>query len=218
MKKIEPAWLIEARQFCSKAGIKIIAWGPNALIVEAKSSERAREIASQLGQLGLKTLDDEDDAYAGILTLSRAPAALQTEVASLDVSHRRWDEQLQPFIWAAAAITFIERGVGRSWRYSARLMLAVGFILSVLFLLDAVRIWTWRMEILPEAIRVRRGFRWRTFSKTQIHAVESVQAWSRNQERVVLHLASRTLESLGTFGVVFARRLRDRLRQEIQSR
>lgn len=39
------------------------------LTVEAKSPERAHEIASKLGQLGFKVVTDEDDANAGLLNL-----------------------------------------------------------------------------------------------------------------------------------------------------
>jgi len=58
-------------------GIKIMAWGPNTLVVEAKSQDRAKEIASQLGQLGFKVAEDEGDAYAGMLSLSRNPMTTQ---------------------------------------------------------------------------------------------------------------------------------------------
>jgi hypothetical protein len=45
--------------------------GAEALVVEAKSAERAEEISHQLSQLGFKAVSDENDAYAGMLTLSR---------------------------------------------------------------------------------------------------------------------------------------------------
>ena len=48
-----------------------MAWGPNAVVVEAKSQEKRAEIAQVLGSFGLKPIDDENDAYAGILTMSR---------------------------------------------------------------------------------------------------------------------------------------------------
>jgi len=47
-----------------------MAWGPSQLVVEAKSPEQAREIADQLSQFGFKAVDDESDAYAGMLTLT----------------------------------------------------------------------------------------------------------------------------------------------------
>lgn len=47
-----------------------MAWGPETLVVEAKSPELATQISHQLGQLGFKVVEDEADSYAGILTLS----------------------------------------------------------------------------------------------------------------------------------------------------
>ena len=69
-KDKNPPWLAGAREFCGSAGIKIVAWGPNALVVEAKSAERAAEIAAQLSNLDFQATQDADDAYAGLLTLS----------------------------------------------------------------------------------------------------------------------------------------------------
>jgi hypothetical protein len=68
--KDNPAWLEQTREFCRTAGISIAAWGPHALVVEAKSPERATEIANELANFGFKPIQDEDDAYAGLLTLS----------------------------------------------------------------------------------------------------------------------------------------------------
>jgi hypothetical protein len=70
MSKETLAWLKETRAFCRNARIKIMAWGPNLLTVEAKSHDGAEQIASQLGQLGFKAIPDEDDAYAGRATFS----------------------------------------------------------------------------------------------------------------------------------------------------
>lgn len=47
-----------------------MAWGSDALVVEAKSAEIASQISNQLRQLGFKAIEDEADTYAGILTLS----------------------------------------------------------------------------------------------------------------------------------------------------
>ena len=49
-----------------------MAWGPSQLVVEAKSPEQAGEIARQLSHLGFKAVDDEGDAYAGMLTLTHS--------------------------------------------------------------------------------------------------------------------------------------------------
>jgi hypothetical protein len=73
MSSKEPDWLHQVRDFCRDSGIKIMAWGPNMVVVEAKSEDRARVIASQLGQFGLKAIQDDTDAYAGMLSLSKGP-------------------------------------------------------------------------------------------------------------------------------------------------
>jgi len=70
-KKETPPWLERAREFCRTAGITIAAWGPHALVVEAKTPERAEEITAQLASLGFQVVQDENDAYAGLLTFSR---------------------------------------------------------------------------------------------------------------------------------------------------
>ena len=71
MAKQKPEWFDQTKEFSSSTGIKIMAWGPSQLVVEAKSPEQARVIAIKLGQLGFKAVDDEGDAYAGMLTLTR---------------------------------------------------------------------------------------------------------------------------------------------------
>ena len=67
--------------------LRLWPWGPDLLTVEAKSPERAKEITAQLGRLGFKVIEDEDDEYAGMLNLSRNPAATQAAIASFDISH-----------------------------------------------------------------------------------------------------------------------------------
>ena len=69
----DPDWLPQVREFCRDAKIKIMAWGSETLVVEAKSPESASQIAHQLRQLGFKAVEDQSDSYAGILTLSLAP-------------------------------------------------------------------------------------------------------------------------------------------------
>lgn len=67
-----PQWLDSAREFCGARNITIMGWGPHALIVEAKSPERAAEISAQLVNIGFQPVPDPGDEYAGILTLSHA--------------------------------------------------------------------------------------------------------------------------------------------------
>jgi hypothetical protein len=217
MNKNDPGWLPETRDLCCQLGITIMAWGPDMLTVAAKSPTRAKEIAAQLAHLGFKAIEDEDDAYAGMLSLSKNPDAVQAQVAVFNISRRRWDEQMEPLIWAACAIGFLISGLNHSGRYPSWFTLPAAAALTVLFFWDAARIWGWRLEILPDALRMRRRFRWTMIPWDQIRKVESVPR-GRNQERVVLHLVSHSLEPLGTFGGGFARNLRDRLKQELARR
>ncbi len=69
-KKEQPPWLDQTREFCRDAEIEIVGWGPHAIVVTAKSPQRAAEIAAQLANFGFKPMEDEGDAYAGLLTLS----------------------------------------------------------------------------------------------------------------------------------------------------
>jgi len=68
-KKDDASWLAGARELCRSRGIKIMAWGPNMLVVEAKTGERACEIARELANLGFETIKDENDSNAGLLSL-----------------------------------------------------------------------------------------------------------------------------------------------------
>ena len=86
--KEKPPWLDETRDFCRRAGISIVGWGSNMLTVEAKSPDRATEIASQLGQLGFKVVRNEDDEYAGLLNLSQDPDAVQAAISQANCDLR----------------------------------------------------------------------------------------------------------------------------------
>jgi hypothetical protein len=214
--KQKPPWLDEAEEFCKNAKIKVMGWGPDLLVVEAKSNERAKEIASQLGQLGFHAIESEDDAYAGILSLSKNPAAVQAKIATFDISRRRWDEQIEPLIWALGTLLLLP------WHYTGResglywVRFPFGLLSACLLVWDGLRIWGWRLEILPEGLHVRRRFRWKTIPWDQIRSVESLSRG--RQERVILNLVSNTSENLGTFIDAFARNLRDRLRIELAQR
>ncbi len=67
----KPDWFGAAQQLCRENKIEIAGWGPEALVVDARTPERAAEIANILGSLGFKPVEDEADAEAGLLTLSR---------------------------------------------------------------------------------------------------------------------------------------------------
>lgn len=213
--KEQPAWLDETRAFCNAASIEIVAWGPDLLTVEAQSPNRSSQIASQLGQLGFHVVESEDNAYAGLLDLSKNPAALQSKLDSFDISRRRWDEQIEPLIWAIGSLLLLPLNTHEP-RFAT---VSLGLLSLALFFWDAMRIWGWRLELLPEVLRIRRNYSWATIPWEQITAIESKPAnWGRNQEAVVLQLVTHSSENLGTFGVGFARNLRDRLRSELMQR
>jgi hypothetical protein len=216
--KEQPVWLDETREFCRGASIKIVAWGPDLLTVEAKSPDRSSQIASQLGQLGFHVVENEDNAYAGLLDLSKNPAAVQAKIASFDISRRRWDEQIEPLLWAIGSLLLVP-GLFGSTREPRFATVALGLLSLALFFWDGTRIWGWRLELLPEGIRIRRRYSWAAIPWEQITTIESKPAnWGRNQENVVVDLAAGSSEKLGTFGVGFARNLRDRLRYELAQR
>ena len=71
----KPDWFRGIHEFCRTARIGIMGWGPDTLIVKAESPERAEEVASQLRSFGFEAIEDEADAEAGMLLLSRNRAA-----------------------------------------------------------------------------------------------------------------------------------------------
>ena len=207
LEKTKPEWLDQARHFCRPAGIRIVAWGPSVLCVEAKSPARASGAASQLATLGFKPIASEDDAKAGILSLSKDPDVIQAKITSFDLSRRRWDERIEPLIWAGYAIVFLAPqvlAIAHVIRRGSLSHLAQG----LLSLLLEVRMWGWRIEIVPSEIRVWRAYRWTAIRWNQIVAVESIPAnWGRDQESVLLKVESCPAVTLGTFACPFARNL-----------
>jgi len=82
--------IAQARDFCRANRITVMACGPNALTVEARSSECAAEICSQLASFGLKPMPNEDDKCAGMLDLAPDPDAMRSQfaarIAAFDIS------------------------------------------------------------------------------------------------------------------------------------
>jgi hypothetical protein len=146
---------------------------------------------------------------------AKNPAAIEARIASFDISRRRWDEQIEPLIWAVGTLLLVPGLSTNAGRYPHGVALPLGVLSLALFFWDGRRIWGWRLEMLPDRLRVRRGFCWSTIPWEQILTVESVGRG--NQERVVVKLTSHS-EYLGTFNCAFARNLRDRLRIEIAER
>ena len=151
--KGKPPWLDQTRDFCRRAGISVVGWGPNMLTVEAKSSIRAMEIANQLGQLGFKVVKDQDAASAGLLSLSQNPDAVQAAVhqrtATFDISRRRWPERVEPLFWLIGSCLLIPGVATSNSRMRMGFAYCLGLISLVAFFWDGARIWGWRLELLP---------------------------------------------------------------------
>jgi hypothetical protein len=218
MKKADPEWLAPARALCSEAHIRIMAWGPEMLTVEARSPQRAKEISLQLARLGFEPIDSEDDVQAGMLSLSKNPDAVTSHIASFNISRRSWQEQIEPLIWAAAATGVLLSKFGGADHYPSWFMTLLADGLILLFLCDGIRIWGWRLYIVSDGLRIRRGFRWHTIPWIDIRTVDSAPTRWRNQEIVVVRLTSQGSKRLGMFSTPFARNLRDRLRLEVVHR
>jgi hypothetical protein len=218
--KVNPPWLAQARDFCRANGIAVMGWGPNILTVEAKTPERAAQMASKLAPLGFKPVPNEDDAHAGMLDLSPDPdtfrSHLASRLASVDISRRPLQERIIPLFWGLCWLLLLHGATqnndeGRKW-----VNLAVGTVGVALFFWDGARIWGWKLEITSSSLRVRRFFRWSDFPWERIRSV-NVTEKTRNSGRqvVVLALTPRSTEKLGAFYGPFAEDLRDRLRNEL---
>jgi hypothetical protein len=68
-KRKDPDWLGPVRAFCKTAGIEIMAWGPETVVVKAATRDDALRIETELASFDLTVKEDEGDAQAGILTL-----------------------------------------------------------------------------------------------------------------------------------------------------
>jgi len=75
MGKEPPYWLPQIKEFCRSRKITLMAWGLKALVVEARSPERHKELSELFEQIGFQAVPDEDDAYAGVLALSKKDSA-----------------------------------------------------------------------------------------------------------------------------------------------
>ena len=214
-----PDWLAQTQDFCRSVGISIMAWGPNLLTVEAKTPELAKSIASQLAELGFKVIENEDNEYAGMLDLSKNPEAVQDKIAAFDISRRRWDERIEPIFWGVCGAGLLFSGFkGGNATNALSAMLPLGAVCVILFFWRALIIWGWALKLSPDALSVRRFFRWTSIPWSEIAAIECKHATGRQQEAVFVELTTHSRESLGAFNVAFARNLRDRLRCELAQR
>ena len=125
---------------------------------------------------------------------------------------------MEPLIFALGSLLLLPsfNNHTREPRLAAVLL---GLLSLALFFWDGARIWSWRLELLPESLRVRRYYRWTAIPWEQISKVESCAAkFGRRQQSVILTLESGASEELGTFLDAFAISLRDRLRLELDKR
>lgn len=212
----KPAWLEETRAFCKTAGIKIMGWGPDLLTVEAKSAARSSEIAAQLGQLGFRVVENEDNVNAGLLDLSRNPEAIRAAIASFDISRRPLGELIAPLVPAALSVWILVLA-SRPSSQNPALSVLLGVVAALCFAWYALTAWTWRLELLPEGLHIRRYGRWAMIPWDQIRAVAS-RSPGRSRVSVILTLESNPPEKLGTFVDAFGINLRDRLRYELAQR
>lgn len=213
--KGKPDWLDEARAFCRDNGIKIAGWGPDLLTVEANSPERVNDISSRLAQLGFQIVKSEEDSDAGLLSLSRNPEAIRNAIASFNISHRPLGERLVPLVFAVlSAWVFI---LAFQAARNRALNLLLGIAGAVGFAWYALTAWTWRLELLPQGIHIRRYGRWAMIPWDQIRAINS-QSTGRARVAVTVKLDSHPPEKLGTFVDAFGINLRDRLRYELAQR
>ena len=63
--------MAEVRSFCKQSKIEIMGWGDETLVVKALEADQAKKIAGQLRNFGFEAIEDENDAEAGMLLLSR---------------------------------------------------------------------------------------------------------------------------------------------------
>src|SRR6201999_456570 len=221
MSKRTPAWVQEARELCRNRDIEIAGLGPDTLLVKITSPDHAFRVASQLEPLGFVPIDDHDDAESGLLLLSRNPADTRAKQrkrsTAVDITRRPMIERIAPVLEASFSIFGFwiasEKAQPASWFFAA-----LASVLMIIAMRDGGRFWGWKLQISADALGVRRNFRWSSIAWMTIHAVESVSAGGRNQEAVILTLATNATLSLGIFSYPFARALRDGVRDEITHR
>jgi hypothetical protein len=215
MSKPDPIWLAETRQFCQGAGIPIVGYGPNLLTVEARGKERAQEITSQLSSLGFQAIDNAGNRYAGLLDLSKNPAALHPQLHHFDVTRACWQDSAQPVIWAIGALLIIPAFTGSDPREPYWLAAPLGMGSLAMFLYEALRIWGYRAEFTHDALRVRRYFQWKEIPWAEILSVHTKCA-SKRSESVTLVREPHGREVLGSFFGPFACALRNRIHDELE--
>jgi hypothetical protein len=222
MSKEKPPWLQATREFCGSVGIEICGWGTDTLVVKTVSRDDAAQVASQFRSLGFEPIEDEDDASAGLLTLSRVPAATLAkqqcgQSSSTDISRPPSTERITAAVLASLGICVILFAAGSALiSFSSRSgswfsLFGLG---AMMILLATGSGLTWKLQITPTKLLIRRWLPWSAIPWSQIRSVQMGEA-SRGRRRVMLVLMSDSTLNLGTFPGSFACVLRDRLREEV---
>jgi hypothetical protein len=81
---------------------------------------------------------------------AKNPAAIEARIASFDISRLRWDEQIEPLIWALGTLLLVPGLSTNAGRYPHGVTLPLGVLSLALFFWDGRRIWGWRLEMLPD--------------------------------------------------------------------
>jgi hypothetical protein len=119
MTGVDRGCLPETRHLCRQLRITIMAWGPDRLTVEAKSAKRAKEIAVQLGHLGFKAIENDDDAWQACSACQKIQMRFErrSRLSTFHAAARmsRWNDGT--LIWAASAVGFLIFCLTHSGRY-----------------------------------------------------------------------------------------------------
>jgi hypothetical protein len=71
----KPNWFAQVSAFCKQSRIEIVGWGEETLVVRAIGADQAKKVADELRSFGFEAIEDNNDADAGMLLLSRDRAA-----------------------------------------------------------------------------------------------------------------------------------------------
>jgi hypothetical protein len=90
------------------------------------SADKAKRISSKLASFGFKAIEDEDDAYAGLLTLSRDPEATCKKTDCYDITRR--PECIAPLVWASLSLVCLIGSKRNSWLALLAVLLLAVFV------------------------------------------------------------------------------------------
>jgi hypothetical protein len=70
----KPPWFEEVRNLCRAADIEIVGWGPESLVLTAKTTELRQQLTEQFSSMGFQAVQSSEGEYAGLLQLMRNSA------------------------------------------------------------------------------------------------------------------------------------------------